>query len=103
LFRRLRLGLAVPAAVAGIALLLLMLGGTAPFRPLCAVLHVLNLFIVYLLWKRLGYGIRQIAGALVEAGRYLVGHEPSDPIAGRGLWYSTPSTTRQPSPSGRCG
>jgi len=65
--------LAVAAAVISLALLGLMLGGGAPFCPLCAVVHVVNFLLAIPLRQLAGRPLADLVHPVIAAGRYLLG------------------------------
>ncbi len=75
--------LALTAAVGSIALLVVMATGLSPFCPLCAVVHAINLLLVFVLKPLSASPVGRLVGAVVQAIRYLVGGKAADPVAAR--------------------
>jgi protein-disulfide isomerase/uncharacterized membrane protein len=75
--------LAVGAALGSIALFITMVTGLAPFCPLCAVVHGINLVILFPLKRLAGRRVGELARATVKGAAYLFGGKPSNPAAAR--------------------
>lgn len=71
--------LSVFGCCASLWLVALMLTGPAPFCPLCAVVHVINLLLLATLVVCGGRTIGQLAESLKLAGKYLLGGEVDAP------------------------
>jgi protein-disulfide isomerase/uncharacterized membrane protein len=71
-------GLLITAVLAGAVLL-----GRAPFCPLCTVLQVVNVAIVFGLKKLTGRSLRELCREFSAAVKYLFGGAASDPLAAR--------------------
>ena len=75
--------LSVVAALAGVGLVVTMLVGQFPFCPLCAVVHTINLVLVFPLKRMTGRPIPQLLKALAEGGMYLLAGKTADPAQAR--------------------
>jgi len=75
--------LAVVGALGSIALFVTMVTGLAPFCPLCAVVHAINLVILFPLKRLAGRRVGELARAIIKGAAYLFGGKPSDPAAAR--------------------
>ena len=60
-----------------------MVSGVAPFCPLCAVVHAINLIMLFPLKRLAGRPWGQVVRTWGRGARYLVGGKPSDPAAAR--------------------
>ncbi len=65
--------LALAGACGSVALVAIMATGRAPFCPLCMAIHVINLALIFALWRLNGRTVGQTILALADAGRYLLG------------------------------
>ena len=77
--------LALGAALASLVLFVMMLTGVSPFCPLCALLHMINLMILFPLKRLIGHSFSQIGPTVVRAIRYLLGGKANDPETAR--WH----------------
>jgi len=75
--------IALAAALGSVVLFVAMVSGLAPFCPLCAVIHAINLTLVFPLKRLTGGPMGDISRAVVAAGRYLVGGATPDPTAAK--------------------
>ena len=66
-----------------IALAAMMLAGKSPLCPLCAVIHVINLVLVFPLKRMTRRPIPQLLQALAAGGKYLVTGKTVDPVQAR--------------------
>jgi len=73
--------LVLGAACGSIVLLMVMLTGLSPFCPLCAIVHVINLMILFPLKRLTGHSAGQISQTVIRAVHYLVGGKAKDPEA----------------------
>ena len=75
--------LSVVAALVGVGLVVTMLAGQSPFCPLCAVVHTINLVLVFPLKRMTGRPIPQLLKALAAGGKYLLKGKTADPAQAR--------------------
>jgi protein-disulfide isomerase/uncharacterized membrane protein len=75
--------LALAAAVGSIALFIAMVTDLSPFCPLCAVVHAINLLLLFPLKRLTGRPMGQLIRAVVGAARYVLGGKTDDPVAAR--------------------
>jgi uncharacterized membrane protein len=75
--------LALAAALGSVALFVSMVSGLAPFCPLCAVVHAVNLLLLFPLKQLSGRPASQVVRAVATAIRYLVGGKTPEPVAAR--------------------
>ena len=75
--------IALAAALGSIALSVAMLTGLSPFCPLCAVVHTINLLLLFPLKRLTARPIGQLMTAIVAAARYVFGGKTADPVAAR--------------------
>ena len=75
--------LALAAALGSIALSVAMVTDVSPFCPLCAVVHAINLLLLFPLKRLTGCPTGDLVRAVAGAIRYLVGAKTADPVAAR--------------------
>ncbi len=75
--------LALAAALGSIALFIAMVTDLSPFCPLCAVVHAINLLLLFPLKRLTGRPVGQLVQAVAGAIKYLVGGKTADPVATR--------------------
>lgn len=75
--------LALGTALGSIALFVTMVTDLSPFCPLCAVVHAINLLLLFPLKRLTGRPLGQLVQAVAGAIRYLVGGKTADPVATR--------------------
>ena len=75
--------LALAAALGSIALFVAMVTGLSPFCPLCAVVHAINLLLLFPLKRLTGRPMGQLIRMVVGAARYVLGGKTADPVAAR--------------------
>lgn len=75
--------LALAAALGSVALFVAMVTHLSPFCPLCAVVHAINLLLLFPLKRLTGRPVGQLLKAVARAIRYLVGGKTADPVAAR--------------------
>ncbi len=71
--------LAAAGACGSVGLTVTVLVGSAPFCPLCILVHVINLALVPALWRLSGRNMGQLLRALRAGGRYLLGAQSDSP------------------------
>ncbi|HUS73481.1 MAG TPA: vitamin K epoxide reductase family protein [Sedimentisphaerales bacterium] len=75
--------LALGAALGSIALFIAMVTDLSPFCPMCAVVHAINLLLLFPLKRLTGRPVVQLVQAVAGAIRYLVGGKTADPVTTR--------------------
>lgn len=75
--------LALGAALGSIALFVAMVTDLSPFCPLCAVVHAINLLLLFPLKHMTGRPVVELVQAAARAIRYLVGGKTADPVVTR--------------------
>lgn len=75
--------LALSAFFLTLALAGIMLTGKAPFCPLCALVHLINLALVFSLKRLTDRSIAQLFQALSAVGKYLLSGKTADPTQAR--------------------
>ncbi|UCF16092.1 MAG: thioredoxin domain-containing protein [Phycisphaerales bacterium] len=75
--------LALAAALGSIALFIAMVTDLSPFCPLCAVVHAINLLLLFPLKRLTGQPVGQLVRAVAGAIKYLFGGKTVDPVATR--------------------
>jgi len=75
--------LALAAALGSVALFVAMVTDLSPFCPLCAVVHAINLLLLFPLKHMTGRLVVELVQAAARAIRYLVGGKTADPVATR--------------------
>ena len=75
--------LALAAALGSVVLFVVMVTDLSPFCPMCAVVHAINLLLLFPLKRLTGRPVAQLVQAVARAIRYLVGGKTADPVATR--------------------
>lgn len=70
-------------AAGSVALFFAMVTDIAPFCPMCAVTHAINLLLLYPLKRLTGCSIRELIQSVFRAVRYLLGGKVADPVTAR--------------------
>jgi uncharacterized membrane protein len=77
------LSIAFAAALGSIALFVAMVTDWSPLCPLCAVVHAVNLLLLFPLQRLTGRPIGQVILALGAAAKYVLGGKLADPVMAR--------------------
>jgi uncharacterized membrane protein len=75
--------LALAAALGSVGLFVSMVAGLAPFCPMCAVVHAVNLLLLFPLKRLSRRPASQTVRAVAAAIRYLAGGKASEPVIAR--------------------
>ena len=75
--------LALAAAFGSVVLFVVMVTDLSPFCPMCAVVHAINLLLLFPLKRLTGRPVVQLVQAVAGAIRYIVGGKSADPVATR--------------------
>ena len=75
--------LSLPASLISLGLAGMMLTGHAPFCSFCALAHLINLALVYSLYRLTGRPVSQLIQALAAGGSYLLTGKTADRVQAR--------------------
>ncbi|MHC4167132.1 MAG: DsbA family protein [Planctomycetota bacterium] len=75
--------LALAAALGSVVLFIVMVSGLSPFCPMCAIVHAVNLLLLFPLKRLTGRRVEQLRGAVAGAIEYLIEGRTVDPVATR--------------------
>lgn len=75
--------LALAGALASIALFVAMTTKVSPFCPMCAVIHAINLLLLFPLKRLTERSVGQLVRAVAAAIKYILGAKTADPVATR--------------------
>jgi len=78
--------LALAAAAASVALFLAMVTNLSPFCPLCAIVHAINLLLLFPIQRLTGRPVSRSIQAVAQAIKYVVAGKTTDPVGAR--WKS---------------